>query len=347
MISRDQNLPNRIRILALIESIMVIFLVMVVLFVLRDDVVINLGIAAVGLVFAIILYVMRHHRWAKGMVGLNTMIFITLIGLIDPLGTQVSGATWSLFLVWPSFIMLMLRDLRWVIIVSLYDLAVLLLSALSSIFQLTNTELLLPRDRLFTMLAIQIVMLIALTLMMIVIGYNQVQSYSRIRGIAQELAEQQAITQQANQELQTNNQRLHDVLSQQKLLDQQVRQLEGSLIRLRDGVFLLPLVGALDHERIESIAQRVMDTLHHTRANHLILDMTSAVLNDQATLISLATFIDATKLLGCDVAVTGLTPAVVRDMVLGNVNMNVFGQTGQLDAILTQVLTRHESIGTN
>src|SRR5688500_13594589 len=106
MDSSDDNLAlgRRIRLLTLIEGAMGIVLSAAGLLLL-DTASDRIAVIVVGLAVLAVsagLFFLRHQRGASMLTTINFLLIISLVAALDPLGKTVSGASWSLFLIWPS-----------------------------------------------------------------------------------------------------------------------------------------------------------------------------------------------------------------------------------------------------
>jgi anti-anti-sigma regulatory factor len=110
-------------------------------------------------------------------------------------------------------------------------------------------------------------------------------------------------------------------------------------------VLFLPLVGLLDEQRIERMGGEVLERIHRQRAATLIVDMTGVVISDAQMLPRFAELLRAVRLLGCEPRITGLSADVVADLVNQDIDLSLFGQSGQLDQILLAVFASQAEPG--
>ncbi|GAB4214680.1 MAG: STAS domain-containing protein [Roseiflexaceae bacterium] len=97
---------------------------------------------------------------------------------------------------------------------------------------------------------------------------------------------------------------------QQKRLLDLVTTLETPTIALADGVLLAPVVGSLDSRRAQALTNRLLEAVNAKRAHLVVLDIAGVTVVDTEVAQSLLRTIQAVRLLGCDVTVTGIAPAV-------------------------------------
>ncbi|HEY1015573.1 MAG TPA: hypothetical protein VGE07_22885, partial [Herpetosiphonaceae bacterium] len=122
-----QALARRIRLLAAIQGAMGAILWVVGLMfqeTVAEQVAASVGgAAAIGISAA--LFWAARRPWATAAATANFMLIVSLVAALDPIGGSVSGASWSLYLIWPSLAALVLRRLGPSLAVSLYALALL------------------------------------------------------------------------------------------------------------------------------------------------------------------------------------------------------------------------------
>lgn len=100
---------------------------------------------------------------------------------------------------------------------------------------------------------------------------------------------------------------------QRRLLDL-VSTLEVPTVALADGVLLAPIVGAIDSRRAQDLTSRLLDEVSSRRTAHVILDISGVNVVDTDVARSLIQTIQALRLLGCQVVLTGITAPVAASM---------------------------------
>ncbi len=146
------------------------------------------------------------------------------------------------------------------------------------------------------------------------------EAFARIEAQAQTLQEQ-------TQELQAQNQR------QQQLLDL-VAQLETPAILLAQGVLLAPVVGPIDDQRAQSFVGRLLEAASLQRARLVIIDIAGASNVDSRAAALLGQAVQALRLIGCQVAISGISAELAHTLVTAGV---------AFDSVLT-VRTPREAI---
>lgn len=96
---------------------------------------------------------------------------------------------------------------------------------------------------------------------------------------------------------------------QGRLLDLVVT-LESPAIALADGVLLAPVVGHLDSRRAGVLIERLLHEVAENRTRLVILDIAGVPTVDTSVAQALMRAVQAVRLLGCDVTITGISASV-------------------------------------
>jgi rsbT co-antagonist protein RsbR len=78
---------------------------------------------------------------------------------------------------------------------------------------------------------------------------------------------------------------------------------------------VMPLVGALDTERLHQLQERALKAIEQMRARRLILDITGVPVFDTAVAQGVVQVVQAGQLLGASVALVGVRPEVAQTIV--------------------------------
>ena len=103
-----------------------------------------------------------------------------------------------------------------------------------------------------------------------------------------------------------------------------------------DGILLLPIVGIVDSKRSEEIMSAVLESISRTKAREFILDISGVGLMDTAVINYLISVIKAAGLMGCNAAISGISPDVSKTIVQLGVDTTGIRTTGtMMDALST------------
>jgi anti-anti-sigma regulatory factor len=128
---------------------------------------------------------------------------------------------------------------------------------------------------------------------------------------ARATAEAQRHTEEHARELARQTETLRHAEQQ---LQELVATLETPTVRLVQGVLLAPLIGALDSRRAEKLTGRLLHDVADQRVRLLVLDIAGVALPDGAVANTLMSIVQAVRLLGCRVVVTGVSPNVALSL---------------------------------
>jgi rsbT co-antagonist protein RsbR len=96
---------------------------------------------------------------------------------------------------------------------------------------------------------------------------------------------------------------------------QAIRELSTPVIRVYDGVLLLPLVGAIDSLRAQQVMESVLTRVADDQARVIILDIAGVAVVDTKVADNLVKTTAAVRLLGAQTILTGISAQVARTMV--------------------------------
>ncbi|MCY1059525.1 PAS domain-containing protein [Nannocystis sp. SCPEA4] len=104
----------------------------------------------------------------------------------------------------------------------------------------------------------------------------------------------------------------HARLQQEVIQAQRTALLELStpIVPIADGVLAVPLIGAIDHERNQQIANALLERVAATRTRVVILDLTGVRHVEPEIVDALLQTVRAVRLLGTEAVVTGISPDV-------------------------------------
>lgn len=81
------------------------------------------------------------------------------------------------------------------------------------------------------------------------------------------------------------------------------------------GILLLPLVGIIDSKRAQDIMNAVLSKISESHARIFILDISGVGVIDTAVANHLVKITKATRLMGCDSTISGVSPAIAQTIV--------------------------------
>ena len=109
-----------------------------------------------------------------------------------------------------------------------------------------------------------------------------------------------------------------------------IRKLSTPVLRLRDRLLVLPIVGILDTTRAQQLTQALLGSIRESRATVVILDVTGVPAVDSAVANHLLQTVEAARLMGALVIVTGVSAEVAQSMVALGIDLEPFTTVGDL-----------------
>ncbi|HEU4327237.1 MAG TPA: STAS domain-containing protein [Roseiflexaceae bacterium] len=122
-------------------------------------------------------------------------------------------------------------------------------------------------------------------------------------------------------ELALANEQLSSQLSQERRLTELVATLETPVAPLAEGVLLAPIVGHLDTRRAQQLTARLLREAHGRRAKLVVLDIAGVAQVDTTVARALLDTAQALRLLGCSVALSGISANVAAALAQLGVSM--------------------------
>lgn len=119
-----------------------------------------------------------------------------------------------------------------------------------------------------------------------------------------------------------------------------LQALATPLLPVADGVVVLPLIGALDAERLTQIMETLLAGVVHHRAAVAIVDITGLRAVDSTAADGLVRAARAIRLLGAEAVLTGVGPAVAQTLVALGADLQDLVVLGDLKAGIAHALGR-------
>lgn len=95
----------------------------------------------------------------------------------------------------------------------------------------------------------------------------------------------------------------------------QIEEISAPVVPLHGGVVLLPLVGAVDAGRAERIMASLLESIDRHGARVVLLDVTGVPFLDAAVAGYLVRAVQASRLMGAEVALVGINARIARSVV--------------------------------
>ena len=105
-----------------------------------------------------------------------------------------------------------------------------------------------------------------------------------------------------------------------------------------EGVLLLPLVGVVDSQRTKDIMEKVLTRIADSRARVFVMDISGVVTVDTAVADHFIRITKATRLMGCESVISGISPSVAQTLVELGANVGDVRTTATLAGALQLAL---------
>ncbi|MEP7358538.1 MAG: PAS domain S-box protein [Anaerolineales bacterium] len=96
---------------------------------------------------------------------------------------------------------------------------------------------------------------------------------------------------------------------------QEILDIATPVVRVWEGIILVPLIGSLDSQRTQQLMEKLLEGIVETRSSIALVDITGVPAIDTQTARHLVESISAVRLLGADVILTGVRPAIAQTLV--------------------------------
>ncbi|TKD01860.1 PAS domain-containing protein [Polyangium fumosum] len=100
-----------------------------------------------------------------------------------------------------------------------------------------------------------------------------------------------------------------------RLQDATLRALSTPLLPIAEGVVVMPLIGTIDARRADQVLETLLPGIAENQASIVILDVTGVPVVDEHVASVLVQAARAVELLGAEVVLTGIRPAMARTLV--------------------------------
>lgn len=115
-----------------------------------------------------------------------------------------------------------------------------------------------------------------------------------------------------------------------------LRELSTPVLQVRNELLILPIVGAIDEQRARLLTETLLMRIRDQRAKVVVMDITGVPSVDSRVANHILQTVDASRLMGATVIVTGLSPEVAQTLVTIGVNLSKLNTVGDLQGGLAQ-----------
>lgn len=115
------------------------------------------------------------------------------------------------------------------------------------------------------------------------------------------------------------------VEEREKIVKQQqqaLMELSTPVLTLREHLLILPIIGVVDSQRAKQLTEQLLHSIRENRAKVVVMDITGVPNVDSKVANHLVQTIEAARLLGATVLVTGLSPVIAQTLVTIGVDLS-------------------------
>jgi rsbT co-antagonist protein RsbR len=107
-------------------------------------------------------------------------------------------------------------------------------------------------------------------------------------------------------------------------------QLSTPVLQVRERLLILPIIGVLDAARALQLTEQLLHGIRAHRAKLVVIDITGVPDVDKAVANSLVDTVTASRLMGADVIITGLSSEIAQTLVTVGVDLSKMHTVGDL-----------------
>jgi rsbT co-antagonist protein RsbR len=109
-----------------------------------------------------------------------------------------------------------------------------------------------------------------------------------------------------------------------------IRELSTPVLPVRERLLILPMIGLIDPQRARQLTEQLLQAIRTNRAKVVVIDITGVPGMDATVANHLVQTVEAARLLGATVIVTGLSPEIAQTLVTIGVDLGKMFTVGDL-----------------
>jgi rsbT co-antagonist protein RsbR len=109
-----------------------------------------------------------------------------------------------------------------------------------------------------------------------------------------------------------------------------IRELSTPVLQVRERLLILPIIGVIDPQRARQLTEQLLRAIRANRAKVVVIDVTGVAAMDSGVANHLVQTVEASRLLGATVIVTGLSPEIAQTLVTIGVDLSEMATVGDL-----------------
>lgn len=117
-----------------------------------------------------------------------------------------------------------------------------------------------------------------------------------------------------------------------RLQQEAIRELSTPVLQVRERMLILPIIGVLDSQRSRQLTEQLLRGIRQNRAKVVVIDITGVPTVDSTAANHLVQTVEASRLMGATVIVTGLSSEVAQTLVTIGVELGKINAVGDLQS---------------
>ena len=109
-----------------------------------------------------------------------------------------------------------------------------------------------------------------------------------------------------------------------------IRVLSTPVLQVRERLLILPIIGVIDPQRARQLTEQLLRGIRTNRAKVVVIDITGVPVMDETVANHLVQTVEAARLLGATVIITGLSTEIAQTLVTIGVDLGKMHTVGDL-----------------
>jgi rsbT co-antagonist protein RsbR len=129
------------------------------------------------------------------------------------------------------------------------------------------------------------------------------------------------------------------VQERERIIRQQqeaIRELSTPVLQVRERLLILPIIGILDSQRARQVTEQLLRAIRTNRAKVVVIDITGVPTIDSTVANNLVQTVEASRLMGAGVIITGLSAEIAQTLVTIGVDLSKMNAVGDLQGGLEE-----------
>lgn len=123
------------------------------------------------------------------------------------------------------------------------------------------------------------------------------------------------------------------VQERERIIRQQqeaIRELSTPVLQVRERLLILPIIGVIDSQRARQLTEQLLRSIRTNRAKVVVVDITGVPTIDSTVANHLVQTVEASRLMGASVIITGLSSEIAQTLVTIGVDLSKMNAVGDL-----------------